>query len=109
MVGEVEPLGQELKTEFFGDLDIPAEARAEAKKIEPGTGVAINKNAVDGRTCAGSLHGVGASGDVERQCGVRLQHGAQLEAVTDAFPGGRGFGQGRVDGAIEREAVALIV
>ena len=55
------------------------------------------------------MHGGGAGGEVEGQSGVGRQKAAQLEAAGEALPGGAGGGGGRVQCAIEDQAVALVV
>src|SRR5262249_38998755 len=72
-------------------------------------GVAPDEGAIDDGAASGSLNGGDTGSDVERQGGVVLQHGAPLEASSDALPGIAGRSARGVNRAIDDKAMPLIV
>src|SRR6185436_18906395 len=86
-----------------------AESCIEIDKVEARPGVAVDERSVHGRPGVGALDGGCPSGDVERQCGVILQHGAQLKAVAEMFPNILGVVCGGLCRAVEDETVSLVV
>jgi hypothetical protein len=109
VVSQVEAFGQGFQAQPFRKLKTAAQAATDAQEIESGSGVAVDEHAIDGGTSGSALNGVRAGRDIERQRRVVLQEAARLEAVTDSLPSGIPLRQGRMDRAVENQAVALIV
>src|SRR5881398_1130589 len=86
-----------------------AKPGAEAEEVVADSAIAADKCAVHGGASGRALYRVHSGSDVQRQSRVVLQHAAQLKAMTDLLPDGAcGLHRG-MDGAVEHDAVALIV
>lgn len=119
MIERVEGLGDAFEAEAFAEAEGAAEAGVDGEGVEACASVAVDDGArKDLRAArdawrAGShrsaLNAVGSGSDVEGERRVVLQDSAEEKAIVDAAPCGCACFHGGVDGAVENDAVALVI